>query len=761
MDMRIDEWMAALTLEEKILLTVGHDFWHTTPVPRLGIPAITMHDGPHGLRMPVGGEIRGFSHSVPATAFPTLSAMGATWNPALMEEVAQALGDECQAANVQILLGPGFNIKRTPLCGRNFEYFSEDPVHAAAMAEAWVRGIQSRGVGASVKHFACNNQEWERMAVDVEVDERTLRELYLKAFERVIKNTDPWTVMAAYNRVNGQYAAENAHLLSDILRGEWGYQGVVVSDWGAVNDKPAAILAGTDLEMPGPTPQADLKAAIDSGQVPLDVLDAAVRRLLSLVVKGLDNHRAGATIDVERHHALALRAAEESLVLLKNEGPLLPVVPGSVKTVAVVGWQAEHLHFEAGGSSHVTPTKVEDFLASLTGDLGEQTELRYAPGWNKEGATHPEWLASAVAQAQASDVCVILGGLPERTESEGYDRRDLELPAGVNGVIQAVAAVQPLTVVIMANGAPVTMPWLDAVPALLLAGLSGQAMGAAVAGVLTGRINPSGKLAETYPQRLEDTPAYLNYPGQHHTVRYGEGVFVGYRYYDKKQMAPLFPFGHGLSYSQFVYQSLTLSRHELTDRDDLVLTVKVANQGPVEGQEVIQVYAQALAVSPARPVRELIAFKKVSIAAGQTLTVQITVSGRDFSWYDTVFQGWVVDGGPYAVCVGGSSRSLPLSAHVLVEPAVLPRREFNPSTVIRDFLRFPEARRALQELLPDWVEWDGENLSPTGAMAVLMDLPIRQLVRFTHGHVTDHLVSRLVHLMNHGSPQKPDTPPIR
>lgn len=761
MDQRIDEWMAALTLDEKISLTVGQDFWHTTPVPRLGIPSFTMHDGPHGLRMPVGGELRGFSHSVPATAFPTLSAMGATWNPDLMEEVAQALGDECQAANVQMLLGPGFNIKRTPLCGRNFEYFSEDPVHGAAMAEAWVRGIQSRGVGASAKHFACNNQEWERMAVDVEVDERTLRELYLKAFERVIKNTDPWTVMAAYNRINGYYATENVHLLRDILREEWGYTGVVVSDWGAVNDKPAAILAGTDLEMPGPTPQADLRAAIDSGRVSLEVLDAAVRRVLALVVKGLDNHRPDVTVDYDRHHALALRAAEESLVLLKNDGPVLPIPPGSVKNVAVVGWQAGHLHFEAGGSSHVTPTRVEDFVAALTRDLGEPVIVHYAPGWDKDGATHAEWLAAAVAVARAAEVCVVLGGLPERAESEGYDRRNLNLPAGENEVIQAVAAVQPRTVVVMANGAPVIMPWLETIPALLLAGLSGQAMGAAVAGVLTGRVNPSGKLAETYPERLEDTPAYLNYPGQHHAVRYGEGVFVGYRYYDKKQIAPVFPFGHGLSYSRFVYRALTLSRHEMTDHDELMLTVTLENQGPVAGQEVIQVYSEAMAVSPARPERELIAFKKVAVGAGETLTVSLTVSGHEFAWYDTVVKGWVVDGGPYTVCVGGSSRSLPLSAQVLVEPAVLPKREFSPSTVIRDFLRFPEARRALQELLPHWVEWDGENLSPTGPLAVLMDLPVRQLVRFTHGHVTDHLVDRLVHLMNHGSPQKPDTPPLR
>jgi beta-glucosidase len=755
-DQRVEDWMAALTLDEKVALTVGQDFWHTTPVPRLGIPSITMHDGPHGLRIPVGGEAIGLHHSVPATAFPTLSAMGASWNPELMEEIGHALGRECQAANVQILLGPGFNIKRTPLCGRNFEYFSEDPVLAAEMAKGWVRGIQAEGVGASVKHYACNNQEWERMAIDAEIDERTLRELYLKAFERVVTSTNPWTVMAAYNRVNGQYATENQHLLRDILKGEWGYQGVVVSDWGAVNDKPAAIRGGTDLEMPGPTPQADLKAAVDSGQVPMELLDDAVRRVLSLVVKGLDSHREGVQVDFEQHHTLALRAAEESLVLLKNDRAALPIRPGAVQRVAVIGWQAEHLHFEAGGSSHVTPTQVETFLPSLARELGEQVAVHYAPGWDKDGATRPEWQAAAVAAATAADVCIIMGGLPENAESEGFDRRHLDLPEGQTDVIQAVAAAQPRTVVVLANGAPVSMPWIETVPAVLLAGLAGQAVAAAVAGVLSGRVNPSGKLAETYPVRLEDTPAYLNYPGQHHTVRYGEGVFVGYRYYDKKQITPLFPFGHGLSYSNFVYRSLTVSRRELTDRDDLILTVALENQGTVSGREVVQVYAHPVAPSPFRPERELVAFKKVDVPAGETVTVQITVSGCEFAWYDTSAQEWIVDGGPYELLVGGSSRALPLQVRVLVEPAVLPRREFNTSNVVRDFLKFPVARRALQEMLPDWVEWDAENLSPEGPMAMLLDLPIRQMVRFARGHVTEHMVDRFVAMMNHHVGQSPE-----
>jgi beta-glucosidase len=744
---QVESWLEALTLEEKVQLTVGQDAWHTAAVPRLGIPSMSLHDGPHGLRIPEPHEHLE-AHARPATCFPTLSAMGSSWNPDLMERVGQALGEECLAEDVQVLLGPGLNIKRTPLGGRNFEYFSEDPVLSGEMAAAWIRGVQSRGVGASIKHFACNNQEWDRMAINAEVDERTLREIYLAGFERAISASRPWTVMAAYNRVNGAYACENPHLLRDILKGEWGYEGMVVSDWGAVTSKVAALASGLDLEMPGPTAQDDVMAAIQEGRLDTRTLDEAVRRILTVVERGLAGRRPHSTFDVEAHHRLAQEAAEECLVLLKNDGGLLPIRPEAVTSVAVLGPYARTPRYQGGGSSHVNPTRVVSPLEALTEALGPGVTVRFAPGGQEDGRATPAEMATAVEVAAAAEMAVLYVGLPPEAESEGYDRRHLDLPAAQNQLVEAVLAVQPRTVVVVASGAPVTMPWASAVPSILLAGLAGQAVGAAVARVLTGAVNPSGKLAETFPVRLQDTPAFIHYPGEHRTVRYGEGLFVGYRYYDRVDRAPLYPFGFGLSYTTFTYRDITLDRRAMTDRDTLTVTVTVENTGPVRGREVVQLYVRDVASRVTRPNQELKGFRKVELDAGERTTVPFTLHGRDFAYYDISVGAWQVEGGAFEVLVGSSSRDLFLAATVTVEPAVLPPRHFDDLTALRDFLQFPEARKLLHAMLPPWVQWDGETLAPEGPLAEVLDMPVKKLVRFSRGHITEKMVDELVHWMN-------------
>jgi beta-glucosidase len=747
MTSQVEDWLSALTLEEKALLTVGQDDWHTHAIPRLGIPSITMHDGPHGLRIPEPHGHLGEKGSRPATCFPTASAMGSSWNPALMEEVGRALGDECLAQDVQVLLGPGMNIKRTPLCGRNFEYFSEDPVLAGEMAAAWIRGVQSRGVGASLKHFACNNQEWDRMSINADVDERTLRELYLSGFERAIHAAHPWTVMAAYNRVNGAYACENPHLLRDILKGEWAFEGLVVSDWGGVDSKPRALLAGMDLEMPGPMPPDEVLAAVRDGTLSEDVLNQAVRRVLELVEKALAGRRTGVTVDLDAHHRLAARAAEECIVLLKNDGGLLPIRPEAVRTLAIIGPYAQHPHFQGAGSSHVTPTQVTTPFDALKEGLGAAVHVTYAAGGQPNGEVTTTDLAEAVATAQHAEIAVIFVGLPPGSESEGYDRRHLDLPPGQNALIEAVVAVQPRTVVVLANGAPVTMPWADRVPAIIEGWLAGQAAGLAVARVLLGQVNPSGKLAETFPRRLQDTPAYINYPGEHGTVRYGEGLFVGYRYYDRVGVTPLFPFGHGLSYTTFRYEDLTLSHTTMSDRDTLSVHVRLSNTGTMPGQEVVQLYVRDVASRVARPNQELKAFRKVAIDPGDTVSLEFSLTPRDFAYYDPVIHDWVVEPGAFEILVGPSSREFPLQATVRVE-AHPRRRPYDTLTPLREFLAVPEARLFLHGRMPDWVTWDGESLEPEGPLGMLLDLPVAKLVRFSHGHITQHMVAELIALMN-------------
>ena len=744
LDQKVAELVGQMTVEEKVALTLGKDFWHTQAIERLGIPSIAMNDGPHGVRKPKSGEEIGIGGSIPATCFPTASALAASWDTGLLNEVGQALGDECLALDVQVLLGPGLNIKRTPLCGRNFEYFSEDPVLSGELATAHVRGVQSRGIGTSVKHYACNNQEYERNTINVEVDSRTLHEIYLSGFERVVRQAEPWTVMGAYNRVDGLFACENPYLLREMLKQAWGFQGVVVSDWGAVNDKAQALLAGLDLEMPGGWRQPKIVELIKSGEIPEPVIDEAVNRLLRMILTGVANRKPGSSVNWDEHNALARRAAAESMVLLKNHDNILPLRTGSIKTVAVLGRFAKQHRFQGGGSSHIVPTKVETAYDELARLLDGKAEIKYADGYPEEDRVDEAVLQEAAKLAQSSDVALIFAGLPESYESEGFDRKHINMPPSHNRLIEEVCRAQPQTVVVLANGSAVSMPWVAAPKAILETWLGGQAVGGAIADVLLGIVNPSGKLPETFPVRLEDTPAYLHYPGDEDTVRYGEGMYVGYRYYDKKVVKPLFPFGYGLSYTTFEYSDIQLYKTQVSDTEPLEVSVTVKNTGERSGEEIVQLYVRDLDSSVSRPMKELKAFARVSLQPGEQKTVTLTLTRRDFAYYDSVRQMWVVESGDFEILVGRSSQAIELSATVTVESTQQLPYHYHRLSPIKHFMRHPVAGEKLSQMFPPELN----NPSQPEMREMFMSMPVGKLVVFSRGQFTEEQLEALLQEIN-------------
>ncbi|MEI2690534.1 MAG: glycoside hydrolase family 3 C-terminal domain-containing protein [Anaerolineae bacterium] len=604
--------------------------------------------------------------ALPATCFPTASATACSWDRTLLHRMGQALAAEAIALGVDVLLGPGANMKRLPTCGRNFEYFSEDPYLAGELAVSLIDGIQSRGVGTSLKHFAANNQEDQRMTISAELDERTLREIYLPAFEMAVKKAQPWTVMCSYNRVNGVYASEHHRLLTEILKEEWGFEGLVVSDWTAVHDRVTSLWAGLDLEMPGPRPRR-VQAVIDAvqaGELAEAALDEAVRRILRIAFKAAETPK-GAAFNAASHHALARQIAAESMVLLKNDG-LLPLRAGG--RIAVIGRAAWEAHFQGGGSSHINPTRVDapmDELKKLAGDA----EITWCAGYPEDDSSQPDLIAEAVEAAQAADVALLYVALPTFKESEGYDRSDLDLTAHQIALIRAVTVAQPRNVVILNNGSAVAMSdWIDGAAAVLEAWMMGQAGGGAIADLLLGVVNPSGKLAETFPLRLADTPAYLNYPGEGGRVRYGEGVFIGYRYYDAREQEVLFPFGHGLSYTTFEYSAPRVSKQTFRDAEGILVEVDVTNTGDVAGQEVVQVYVRDCAASVQRPPKELKGFAKVDLQPTETKTIAMPLDFRAFAFFHPGHGRWVAEEGEFDILVGAvlgrhprrSARELPI-----------------------------------------------------------------------------------------------------
>jgi beta-glucosidase len=671
--------ISKMTLEEKAALCTGATFWSSTAIERLGVPSMIVTDGPHGVRRtPDLTSIA--EESLPATCFPTASCLASSWDVDLLHKVGEALAEECIALNVNVLLGPSNNMKRTPLCGRNFEYFSEDPFLSGEMAASWINGIQSRGVGASLKHYAANNQEYQRFTINAEIDERTLREIYLPAFETAVKKSQPWTVMCCYNKVNGTYGSEHHHLLSEILKDEWGFEGLVVSDWGAVHDRVAALKGGLDWEMPGPKPwrvQAVINA-VRSGELDEALLDESVRRILRIVFKAVETPKGG-TFDVDAHHALARKVAAEGMVLLKNNG-ILPLQ--NTGRIAVIGRGAETPHFQGGGSSHIHPTRIAipyQELAALAGNA----ELAYAQGYPADDSSQPELIDQAVALARNADIALLYIALPRFKESEGYDRPDMLLTTQQVALIKAVTAVQPKNVVILNSGAPVEMSeWIDGCAAVLQGWMMGQAGGGAVADLLFGVVNPSGKLAETFPIRLADTPAYINYPGGNSQVRYGEGLYIGYRYYDAKDVAVQFPFGHGLSYTTFAYTNPHLSSSSFKDTDGLTVSVDVTNTGQIAGKEIVQVYVHDRKSTLARPPKELKGFSKVSLAPGEKKTVTITLDFRSFAYYHPGYQQWITEDGEFDILIGASSADIRHTLTAALQSSLdLPCRLDSTSTI--------------------------------------------------------------------------------
>jgi len=730
----IDRLLADLTLEEKSLLLSGSDFWHTAAVDRLGIPALMVSDGPHGLRVQLDEvDHLGLAGSVPATCFPTAAALASSWDVRLTDEVGRALAQEAKRWGVSVILGPGVNIKRSPLCGRNFEYLSEDPLLSGELGAAMVRGIQSQEVGASVKHYAANNQEDDRLRVSADVDERTLREIYLPAFERVVESANPWTVMCAYNRVNGIHASEHTWLLSGVLRDEWGWDGVVVSDWGAVHDRVAALVAGLDWEMPPDLPRSPeaVVEAVSSGALAEPVVDRSVRRMLTLVEKSLAGAESPGTFDDEAHHRLARRAAAESIVLLKNEGGVLPLGDGMV---AVVGEFARTPRFQGAGSSQVNPTRVDVPLAELEILLGPDA-MRFAPGYGIDDTTDDQPLmAEAVALSRTADVVVCFLGLPGSFESEGFDRTHMDLPENQTTMLKAVTEANTNVVVVLVNGSVVRLShWIDSVNAVLECWLGGQAAGGAIADVLTGQANPSGRLAETIPVRLEDNSAFLNFPGDSGHVLYGEGVFVGYRAHDRLDQAVTFPFGHGLSYTTFDMSDLEVTLSGTVAGGDLSASVgvSVTNTGNQAGAEVVQLYVADPEASVSRPPRELKAFDKVQLQPGQTKRVTLHLDQRAFSFWSPALNRWAVEAGEFIISVGHSSRNLPLSHSVQIDAPSL-AAPLSTGSTLHEWLADPIGRRLLEALDDDGSPWRDESL-----ISVIGTMPMSTLAAFP-GFGFDH-----------------------
>jgi beta-glucosidase len=749
-----------LTLEEKASLTSGADFWTTKAIERVGLPSIMMTDGPHGLRKQAGGtDHLGLSSSVPATCFPPAVGIGSSFDPEIVERVGAAIGVEAAIEDVAIVLGPGINIKRSPLCGRNFEYFSEDPIVSGILGAASVRGVQSQGVGTSLKHFAANNQEFDRMRASSDVDPRPLHEIYLRGFERVVKDAEPWTVMCSYNRINGVYASEDPWLLTQVLRDDWGFDGVVVSDWGAVNDRVAGVAAGLDLEMPssGGRTDAQLVAAVRAGELDESVLDTAADRAIDLVRKAQRRPAVAGPLDVDAHHALAREAAGRSIVLLKNDGDVLPLA--AEQRIAVIGAFATEPRFQGAGSSLINPTRVDTAWDELRAVGGEN--VTYAAGFAVEGGdiaasgrSADDLRTEAVAVASAADVAVVFLGLPAAEESEGFDREHIDLPAAQLEVLDAVIAANPTTVVVLSNGGVVALPFAERVPAIVETWLLGQAGGGAVADVLYGAVNPSGKLTETVPVRLEDNPSFGSFPGEFGHVRYGEGVLVGYRWYDAKGLDVTFPFGYGLSYTTFSYGEASVAASE---SGDIVVRVDVTNTGARDGREIVQVYAAPVASVVQRAPRELNAVASVALAAGETRTVELVVRREDLAYWDVRVDRWIVESGEYTVEVAASSRDIRSSATVQVEgDAVSLPLTMNSS--IGDVLAHPVAGPTVMGALGGFLgELTGADSSAASMMPndeamqkMMASFPIGRLIGFPGVDVTHEQVEQLLEGANAG-----------
>lgn len=758
---KIRELISQMTLEEKAGLCSGLDFWHTKGIERLDIPSVMVTDGPHGLRKQDGeGDHLGINDSIKAVCFPAGCATASSFDRNLVKMLGETIGEECQAENVSTILGPALNIKRSPLCGRNFEYYSEDPLVSTEMAGALVCGVQSKNVGTSPKHFMANNQEYHRLTSSSEMDERTMREIYLASFEGMVKKEKPWTIMNSYNKLNGTYLCENREMLTDVLRKEWGFDGYVMTDWGAMNDRVEALKAGCNLEMPasGGETDAEIAAAVKDGMLEESILDDCCEEILNIIFRYEENRDAGAVFDREKDHETARKIEEECIVLLKNEEDILPL--SREKKAAFIGKYAVTPRYQGGGSSHINSFKVESAMDAVqSSDCIKQENVVYAQGFDDAKDEADEALAAeAVQAAKNADVAVIFAGLPDNFESEGYDRKHMRMPECQNALIRVVAKAQPNTVVVLHNGAPVEMPWIDDVKAVVEVYLGGQAVGGATVNVLYGKANPCGRLAETFPLRVQDTPCYLTYGGEHDKSIYSEGVFVGYRYYESKDMEVLFPFGHGLSYTTFSYDNLSLNKKCINESEQLTVSVDVTNTGRCAGKEVVQLYVAPKGGTIIRPVRELRAFEKISLAPGETKTVTFTLERRAFAYWSTKIHNWHVESGEYEIQIGKNSHEILLSEMVSVQSETVIPKIFTLNSTMGEIMADPKGKAVLEQAMgammgneaqdmAEHAQGDGSVVSDEMLAATMEAMPLRQLASFVPG-VTKAALKPLINALN-------------
>ncbi|MBT3425759.1 MAG: glycosyl hydrolase [Gammaproteobacteria bacterium] len=788
---RINKLLEQLTVAEKAKLCSGADFWHLATVQRLDLPSIMVTDGPHGLRKQAGSTDHiGLNESVPATCFPTASGLAASWNRDLIEEVGVALGEECRQEGVSVLLGPGVNIKRHPLGGRNFEYFSEDPYLSGEMATAWVAGIQSQGVGASLKHYAVNNHEAGRMIVDAVVDERTLREIYLPAFEAVVRQAQPWTIMCSYNKLDGLYLSEHRKMLTEILRQQWHFEGLVMTDWGATHDRVLGIKAGLDLEMPssGDLNTWKILQAVDRGELLPEELDGVVARVLNLILKSKQQTPLASGFSIEAHHQLAKRVATEACVLLKNESQLLPLRVDT--SVAVIGALAKTTRYQGSGSSQIVPTRLEqpfDAISRLVEEEGGSAV--YAEGYTLEGLAPADLLAEAVKQAENVDRVVLVVGLTRDYESEGFDRRHLELPLGQQDLIGALEPVHHKLVMVLQNGAPIALPEVGKVAAILEAYLGGQAGASAMADIIFGRSNPSGKLAETFPVKPEDIASDAWFPGASRQSQYREGIWVGYRYFDHIDARVAYPFGHGLSYTQYDYADMSvqgLGKDLFSKEDELRVSVRVKNTGKYAGAEVVQLYVGQANASVPRPKKELKAFSKIHLAAGEEKLVEFKLNYRSFAFWHCAAADWRVESDQFTVYIGSSVADIrcvetfPIQTqyeigkrdpalHEYYEPLncnftdaafeallgypvppMLAVKPFQMNSTLREIQAtwvgrqlFKQVHKMADQMLGEASEYDRIMIE-----AIVFEMPLRNLVANSQGKLSVSLMNRLIHWMN-------------
>lgn len=775
------ELVAQMTLEEKASLCSGKNFWESKAVERLGVKSFMLTDGPHGLRKQAGAaDHLGLNASVPTTCFPPAAATACSFDRALLREIGQAMGRECRAEEVGVILGPAANIKRSPLCGRNFEYFSEDPLLTGESAAGLIEGIQSQNVGACMKHYLANNQEKARLVSNSVIDERALREIYLAGFEKAVKEAQPWTLMCSYNQINGTYASDHKKLMTDVPRGQWGFEGAIMTDWGAMNDRVEAIKAGLDLEMPGPCDGNDEKIvqAVREGRLDENLVDICAARMVELALRVAQNTKTA--YDQAAHHELAGRAARESAVLLRR-GSALPLAAGA--KLAVIGDFARHPRYQGAGSSKINPTQ----LTNLCGALDERgVQYTYANGFEAEGGVDEALIAQAVQAARGTDVAVVMLGLPDSFESEGFDRAHMDLPENQNRLMAELLKTGTPIVAVLSTGSAVRLPWREQVDSILLLYLGGQNGGSAAADLLLGRANPCGKLAETWPLALEDTPCH-GFFGSGGNVEYRESVYVGYRYYDKARKEVAYPFGHGLSYTDFAYTELTLSAPELAPGGRLTARVTVKNTGALAGKEVVQLYVAPPADGMFRPVRELRAYAKVELAPGESKTVELTLDRRAFAYYDAQAGDWRVDGGTYTIEAGSSSRDIRLAQAVKVQGAApntalnekvpayrdpakqwpAPREQFEallghpvpPARSVRPFTvnstlgeiqATPAGMAFVQQARANMAQMMGSGEDDLTKMidAMLEDMPLRQLAMLSGGAMTPAAINGLVELLN-------------